>query len=137
MARFRQSLANDCLYEFQKISENYGLTMTQLALGWCYSQARLMLEKVVGLHMVLNPKRCMSLNAYIHTCIHKISMYITCPFAPLFQNFVTSTIIGATSTTQLKENIEALNAPITASIRNDLNEVYIRYRDPTRQIAAV
>lgn len=90
MERFKQTLATECLYEYKTISENYGLTMTQMALAWSYSQP-----------------------------------------------FITSTIIGATTTEQLKENILALNVPITSEIRNDLNEVFIRYRDPTRQIAAV
>ncbi|KAM3576216.1 hypothetical protein VYU27_001924 [Nannochloropsis oceanica] len=51
--------------------------------------------------------------------------------------FVTSTIIGATSVDQLRENLDALNTPIFSQVVHDLSEVFMRYRDPSRTFARV
>lgn len=49
------------------------------------------------------------------------------------QPHVTSTIIGATSVAQLRENLEAFdkNKELSAEAVADINEVYKRYRDPS------
>jgi aryl-alcohol dehydrogenase-like predicted oxidoreductase len=51
--------------------------------------------------------------------------------------FVTSTIVGATSVDQLRENLDALNVPIFSNVVHDLSEVFMRYRDPSRTFARV
>ncbi len=43
---------------------------------------------------------------------------------------VTSTIIGATSTTQLKEDINAFSQPLSAQIINDINSLLKQYPSP-------
>jgi len=50
------------------------------------------------------------------------------------QPHVTSTIIGATSISQLKENLGAFDEKkvISAEALNDIATVYKRYRDPSR-----
>ena len=45
--------------------------------------------------------------------------------------FVTSTIIGATSVEQLKENIDAFSKDLSEEALGDIAEVYRRYKDPT------
>lgn len=45
--------------------------------------------------------------------------------------FVTSTIIGATSMPQLKENINAFNMELTPECIEDINKVFGQYRDPS------
>lgn len=44
--------------------------------------------------------------------------------------FVTSTIIGATTMEQLKENIEAFEVNLSEDVIAEIGEVYRRYRDP-------
>lgn len=46
------------------------------------------------------------------------------------QNFVTSTIIGATKMEQLKSNIDAFDTVISPDIMADINEVYKKYPIP-------
>lgn len=46
--------------------------------------------------------------------------------------YVTSTIIGATSMEQLRQNIEAYNCPITDETAALIKDVYHRYTDPTK-----
>jgi aryl-alcohol dehydrogenase-like predicted oxidoreductase len=45
--------------------------------------------------------------------------------------FVASTIIGATSLDQLKENVEAFDVTLSDECLHDVAEVYRRYRDPS------
>ena len=45
---------------------------------------------------------------------------------------VASTIIGATSTTQLKEDIEAYDIRLDDETYADINRVYKKYTDPTK-----
>merc|ERR1712032_1468493 len=45
--------------------------------------------------------------------------------------FVTSSIIGATSLEQLKENIDAFDLDLSNEALDDIAAVYKRYRDPT------
>jgi aryl-alcohol dehydrogenase-like predicted oxidoreductase len=49
------------------------------------------------------------------------------------QPFVTSTIIGATTIEQLKENLSAftLERPLSSEIVSGIDEIFRRYRDPT------
>jgi aryl-alcohol dehydrogenase-like predicted oxidoreductase len=62
----------------------------------------------------------------------------TIPLGPLAlawvytRPFVTSTIIGATSTAQLEENIMALNIPIEGELKKGLEDVLARHLDPAR-----
>jgi len=44
--------------------------------------------------------------------------------------FVTSTIIGATSVEQLKENLEAFSLVVPEEALTDINDVYKRFKDP-------
>jgi len=50
------------------------------------------------------------------------------------QTHVTSTIIGATSLTQLKENINAYSKThlVDDTVSAEINEVYKRFRDPAK-----
>eukprot|EP00638_Chattonella_subsalsa_P006569 CAMPEP_0117759050 /NCGR_PEP_ID=MMETSP0947-20121206/15774_1 /TAXON_ID=44440 /ORGANISM="Chattonella subsalsa, Strain CCMP2191" /LENGTH=379 /DNA_ID=CAMNT_0005579417 /DNA_START=181 /DNA_END=1320 /DNA_ORIENTATION=- len=48
------------------------------------------------------------------------------------REFVASTIIGATNLDQLRENILALNVPITPDMDAHIAETYVTYRDPTK-----
>eukprot|EP00612_Vaucheria_litorea_P006150 CAMPEP_0171473358 /NCGR_PEP_ID=MMETSP0946-20130122/1793_1 /TAXON_ID=109269 /ORGANISM="Vaucheria litorea, Strain CCMP2940" /LENGTH=341 /DNA_ID=CAMNT_0012003105 /DNA_START=248 /DNA_END=1273 /DNA_ORIENTATION=- len=48
------------------------------------------------------------------------------------QKFVTSTIIGATSMSQLKENLCAYNCPITEEAAEMIQETYYEFTDPAR-----
>ena len=45
--------------------------------------------------------------------------------------FVTSTIIGATTMAQLKENLEAFDVELTPECLADVDAVFRRYRDPS------
>jgi len=53
------------------------------------------------------------------------------------QPFVTSTLMGATSVNQLREDLNALNTPIFSEVVNDLQEIFVKYRDPTRMFLKV
>ncbi len=54
------------------------------------------------------------------------------------RKFVTSTILGATSTAQLRDNLTALNCPMTNEMEEDLYELYFnKYRDPTKGYASI
>jgi aryl-alcohol dehydrogenase-like predicted oxidoreductase len=48
------------------------------------------------------------------------------------RSFVTSSIIGATSMEQLKENIDAFTTtrPLSEEVNADIDAVFNRYRDP-------
>ena len=65
------------------------------------------------------------------------------PLAPLSlawvysRPFVTSTIIGVTSLSQLEENVMALNIPITEEISTLIDGVHKQYLDPTRGVFEV
>ena len=50
------------------------------------------------------------------------------------QQHVASTIIGATSVTQLKENINSYfkSYMLTDEVVNDINNIYKKFRDPAR-----
>jgi len=51
--------------------------------------------------------------------------------------FVTSTVLGATSTEQLRDNLMALNCPMTAEMEEDIFELYFNdHRDPTKGYAS-
>jgi aryl-alcohol dehydrogenase-like predicted oxidoreductase len=90
MARYRSLQAQECVFEYKEIAARYGLSMTQLALGWVYSQPG-----------------------------------------------VTSTLVGATSLEQLRENLDALNTPIFSNVKVDLTEVFVKHRDPSRTFVKV
>jgi len=45
--------------------------------------------------------------------------------------FVTSSIIGATSVEQLKENIDAFDVDLTEELEEDIQAIFKTYRDPT------
>lgn len=48
--------------------------------------------------------------------------------------FMTSSIIGATSVDQLKENIDAFittERPLPAEVMADIEDIFKRYKDPT------
>ena len=45
--------------------------------------------------------------------------------------FVASTIIGATTMAQLKENIGAFDKDLTEEAKVDIAKVFTKYRDPT------
>ena len=49
------------------------------------------------------------------------------------QPFVTSSIIGATTIEQLKEDLSAytVERPLSAEIVSGINEIFNKYRDPT------
>jgi aryl-alcohol dehydrogenase-like predicted oxidoreductase len=90
MARYRSLQSQDAVFEYKEIASRYGLSMTQLALGWVYSRP-----------------------------------------------FVTSTLVGATSVNQLRENLDALNTPVFSNVIHDLQEVFVKYRDPSRTFVKV
>jgi aryl-alcohol dehydrogenase-like predicted oxidoreductase len=45
--------------------------------------------------------------------------------------FVPSTIIGATSLAQLKENLQAFSVELPADVLAAVDEVHVRHRNPT------
>lgn len=51
--------------------------------------------------------------------------------------FVSSTILGASSTAQLRDNVQALNLPIDKDLLESINKVYRQHRDPTRGVFEV
>lgn len=51
--------------------------------------------------------------------------------------FVTSTLVGATSLNQLRENLDALNTPVFTNVIHDLQEVFVKFRDPSRTFVKV
>lgn len=51
--------------------------------------------------------------------------------------FVTSTVIGATSLSQLEENILALNIPMTDEFTEAFNKIYRSHQDPTKGVFEV
>jgi len=65
------------------VAKKHGLTLTELALGWCTSRPH-----------------------------------------------VASSIIGATSLAQLKQNIAAFDVQLSAEAVNDIDAVHARFRDP-------
>ena len=47
--------------------------------------------------------------------------------------FVGSTLIGATSTEQLRDNLMAMNCPLTPDMEKEINALYFNeHRDPTK-----
>mmetsp|Transcript_1415 Transcript_1415/g.2348 ORF Transcript_1415/g.2348 Transcript_1415/m.2348 type:complete len:87 (+) Transcript_1415:43-303(+) len=48
------------------------------------------------------------------------------------RDFVSSTIIGATTTSQLRENIEAFSKEMTPEMEEDIQTVFKKYKDPAR-----
>jgi aryl-alcohol dehydrogenase-like predicted oxidoreductase len=68
---------------YMKIAKDNGMTVTQLALAWCYTRS-----------------------------------------------FVASTIIGATSVSQLKSNIDAYEIKLSEDVVNAVNEVHLEFTDP-------
>jgi len=48
------------------------------------------------------------------------------------REFVTSTIIGATSTNQLRDNIISLNVPMVEDMQEHIENNYVTFRDPTK-----
>ena len=87
MGRYKQSLAQKAVSEYEKVAMKYNLTPTELSLGWCYRQPH-----------------------------------------------VASTIIGATTIKQLRENIESYYKKdlITNEIIQEIDEIYKQYRDPSK-----
>jgi aryl-alcohol dehydrogenase (NADP+) len=77
------------LAAYDAVAKKYGLSLTQLALGWCYTR-----------------------------------------------KYVTSTIIGATTIDQLRENLESLKVKLNKEMLDDIHQVYLEYRDPARYISA-
>lgn len=64
---------------------------------------------------------------------------ISLPLAPLAlafvysRPFVTSTILGATTVQQLRDNVMALNlAPLSEDVVQLINDVYKKHRDPSK-----
>ncbi|KAG2449359.1 hypothetical protein HYH02_005513 [Chlamydomonas schloesseri] len=84
MARYKQSLVQEAVREYEKVGAKHGLSCTELALAWCKSRW-----------------------------------------------FVASSIIGATSMEQLKENLKAFDKDISDECAADIAAVYRRYKDPT------
>lgn len=84
MARYKQSLVQEAVGEYEKVAKAHGMTCTELALAWCKSRW-----------------------------------------------FVASTIIGATTIEQLKENLAAFDKPLSDAALADVAALYKRYRDPT------
>lgn len=84
MGRYQQSLARQAVAEYAAVAAKYGLTPTQLALGWCAGRWQ-----------------------------------------------VASTIIGATTMAQLKENIDSFDVVLSEEAIKDVERVYLRLKDPT------
>lgn len=63
---------------------------------------------------------------------------LSVPLAPVAlsyvtsRNFVTSTVIGATSTQQLEDNVLSLNIPVTPEMEARIDDIYEQNWDPTR-----
>eukprot|EP00633_Aureoumbra_lagunensis_P000983 CAMPEP_0197297202 /NCGR_PEP_ID=MMETSP0890-20130614/40451_1 /TAXON_ID=44058 ORGANISM="Aureoumbra lagunensis, Strain CCMP1510" /NCGR_SAMPLE_ID=MMETSP0890 /ASSEMBLY_ACC=CAM_ASM_000533 /LENGTH=335 /DNA_ID=CAMNT_0042774235 /DNA_START=255 /DNA_END=1262 /DNA_ORIENTATION=+ len=87
MDRFTNSRAAQAVNEYQKIATDLDLSLTQLALAFCYSRP-----------------------------------------------WIASTIIGATSIPQLRENIEAFNIVLPDEALSAINGIYSRFRDPSKVI---
>eukprot|EP00634_Sargassococcus_sp_CCMP2135_P011791 CAMPEP_0198662474 /NCGR_PEP_ID=MMETSP1467-20131203/47642_1 /TAXON_ID=1462469 /ORGANISM="unid. sp., Strain CCMP2135" /LENGTH=334 /DNA_ID=CAMNT_0044398963 /DNA_START=38 /DNA_END=1042 /DNA_ORIENTATION=- len=85
MDRYLNSRAAQAVKEYQRVAEKYDLTLTQLALKWCYSRPH-----------------------------------------------VASTIIGATTLDQLRENIDAFHVHLPDNAVADINKVYKLFRDPSK-----
>ncbi len=83
--RYLNPICEKAIAEYAKVAKMVGLTLTQLALAWCYTRP-----------------------------------------------FITSTIIGATSTAQLEENLQAYNCPITEETFDAVAQVYHEYFDPMK-----
>jgi len=73
---------------------------------------------------------------HAHTCTFDALVFIPplyllhCVCACRSRWFVTSSIIGATSLDQLKENLEAFSITLPAEAFDDINAIYRKYRDP-------
>lgn len=69
-----------------------------------------------------------------------VARTMSLPLAPLAlawvytRPFVTSTVIGASTIKQLKENVQALNIPISQEAHTLFNNVYKKHLDPTRGV---
>ena len=94
-----------------------------------------MREYVGFMHRYISPPALSAIDAYA-----KVAESFDLPLQTVAQAFVysrpfvASTIIGASSLRQLKENVMALNLPITQEMENKLNEVYKQYMDPTKGV---
>lgn len=89
-------------------------------------------------HKYISPPATEAVRDYLHA-----AKDVSLPLGPLSlawlysKPYVTSTIIGATSTSQLEENLMALNIPINEEINDLINEVYRHHTDPTKGIFPV
>lgn len=83
MARYNKSPAKSAVSSYIELARKYGLTPTQLALGW------------------LHQRSC-----------------------------VCSTIIGATSAEQLKENISAFDKELSPECLQEIEDLHRKFRDP-------
>lgn len=90
-AKFLTPSCTAAVEAYSAVAEKYGVSLSQLALSWCYSRP-----------------------------------------------FVTSTVLGATSTDQLRDNLMALNCPMTEEMEEDIYELYFNtHRDPTKDHAVI
>ena len=85
MDRFLNSRAAEAIKEYQAVAKKYGVSLTELALKWCYTRPH-----------------------------------------------VASTIIGATTLPQLRENLNAFFVDLPDDAINDINNVYSKFRDPSK-----
>lgn len=71
---------------------------------------------------MMHTRKRPSLTLQLHT--------LSPPTHPCPARFVASSIIGATSITQLRENIEAFDVQLSEEALADVNAVFRRFRDP-------
>ena len=110
------------------------LTGKYLDLTTCSKEARM--RKFVGyMHRYISPPSIAAVEAYM-----EISQEFDIPLEVIAlafvysREFVTSTIIGASSTEQLKSNIMALNLPIREDLEIAINKVYQSHMDPSKGV---
>jgi diketogulonate reductase-like aldo/keto reductase len=126
MERYYQSLARSATEEYAELAKKHGLTPTQLALAWCRSRwwgrvRGVSASNCDALRAAVDWQICcavvamMSLPFGHNTRITPLDMPPTAPTPP--RRFVRSTIIGATSLPQLKENLDAFSVELSPEVR--------------------
>lgn len=102
------------------------------------SSAARMRQYVGFMHRYISPPALEAIQKY-----QEVADMVSLPLTQLSlawvysRPFVTSTLIGATSTDQLRDNILALNIPITDEVTKHINKVYRKHVDPTKGVFEV
>ncbi|KAK3032044.1 hypothetical protein RJ639_035481 [Escallonia herrerae] len=147
MERYNKSLAKEATSKYMELAKKHGLTSLQLALGFVRDRP-FMTSSIIGATSVAQLKE--DIDAFLTTERPLPSEEATIKYVELAKKrgltpvqlalgfardrpFMMSSIIGATSVEQLKEDIDAFwttRRPLPSEVMTDIESVFNRYRDP-------